>query len=48
MKTKKSKHTDTLKQTRKTWLGLKPRKEATKKERIEKLRNKHRSNVYEN
>ena len=27
---------------RKTWVGLKPRKEATKKERLEKARKKHR------
>lgn len=32
---------------RKTWVGLKPRKEATKKERIEKARNKHRGSKYE-
>ena len=28
--------------TRPTWAGLKPRKEATKKERIERARNKHK------
>lgn len=30
------------KQPRKTWAGLKPRKEATKKERLEKARKKHK------
>lgn len=30
------------KKPRKTWAGLKPRKEATKKERLEKARKKHK------
>lgn len=33
--------------TRKTWVGLKPRKEATKKERLEKARKKHRHRQFD-
>jgi len=29
------------KKPRKTWVGLKPKKEATKKERLEKIRKKY-------
>lgn len=29
-------------ETRPTWAGFKPRKEATKKERMERARNKHK------
>lgn len=33
---------------RKTWVGLKPRKEATKKERLERSKNKYRGRDIEN
>ena len=33
---------------RKTWVGLKPMKEATKKERIERSKNKYRRRDIEN
>lgn len=41
MKTKK---TSTEQRPRRTWVGYKPRKEATKKERIERALHKHKAN----
>jgi hypothetical protein len=39
MKASKQKKTD---KARKTWVGFKPRKEATKKERLERARKKYK------